>query len=181
MPGIGSFFSVAAAGFALLAVSSSCPARTYKWVDAQGITHYSQSKPVGRPAEELFLPSAAPGTGEQADACTSLRCRAARLQSEREAHQHAAEQLRERAAETSNYPVYPTPVKETDAEKIARLVAECKSSRGSHCDSDEEKRRMLLQNVELTHAERRALRGLSPAVQRRVLEQRIPKRFRDID
>ncbi len=40
---------------------------------------------------------------------------------------------------------------------------------------------MLLQNVELTHAERRALRGLSPAQQRRVLNQRIPKRYRDVD
>jgi len=180
--GTCSFFSVAAVGFALLTVSSSCPARTYKWVDAQGITHYSQSKPVGRPAEELFLPGAAPGAGEEAHACASLSCRAARLQAEREAQQHdAAERLRARAAKTSNYPLYPTPVKETDAEKIARLVAECESSRGSDCDSDEEKRRMLLQNVELTHAERRALRGLSPAVQRRVLEQRIPKRFRHID
>ena len=168
-------------GFALLAASSSCSARTYKWVDAQGTIHYSQSKPVGRPAEELFLPGTALGAEAQADACASLSCRAARLQSEREARQRAAERRREPAARSSDYPVYPTPVKETDAEKIARLVAECKSSRGSHCDSDEEKRRMLLQNVELTHAERRALRGLSPAVQRRVLEQRIPKRYRDID
>ncbi len=78
-------------------------------------------------------------------------------------------------------PVFPTHVKETDDEKIARLVAECKRSRGSKCDSDEEKRRMLLQNVELTHAERRALRGLSPAQQRRALDQRIPKRYRIAD
>ncbi len=40
---------------------------------------------------------------------------------------------------------------------------------------------MLLQNIELSHAERRALRGFSPAVQRRILLQRIPRQYREID
>jgi Domain of unknown function (DUF4124) len=182
VPGTSQSLSAAVVVAILLAVSFTSSARTYKWVDAQGITHYSQSKPLGRPAEELFLSAAPPATGEERDGCASLSCRAQRLTSERLARERAAEQVREKATRAAAaYPIFPTPVEETDAEKIARLLAECKSSRGSHCDSDEEMRRMLLQNVELTQAERRALRGLSPAVQRRVLEQRIPKRFRDID
>jgi hypothetical protein len=116
------------------------------------------------------------------DDCSSLVCRAERLESERKQQERAEQEKRDAAAKAAAaQPVFPTHVKETDDEKIARLVAECKRSRGSKCDSDEEKRRMLLQNVELTHAERRALRGLSPAQQRRALDQRIPKRYRIAD
>ena len=78
----------------------------------------------------------------------------------REDRERAAQKRLDDAAKAAaSYPVFPTPVKETDDEKIARLVAECKARRGSKCDSHEEKRRMLLQNVDLTHEERRALRG----------------------
>lgn len=178
----GSCFSVAAAGAALLVVSFTCAARTYKWVDEHGTTHYSQSRPTDRPVEELLLSGAPPAADEQRDACASLSCRAARLERERLARERAAQPMRDPAAKAAaTYPVFPVPVAETDAEKIQRLVAACKSSRGSHCDSDAEKRRMLLQNVELTQAERRALRALSPAVQRQVLEQRIPKRYRGLE
>jgi hypothetical protein len=90
-------------------------------------------------------------------------------------------QRQEAARSAARVPVFPTQVEETDEEKVARLVAECKASRGTDCESDAEKRRMLLQNVDLTHAERRALRGFSPAVQRRFLLQRIPRKYRRVD
>jgi ATPase subunit of ABC transporter with duplicated ATPase domains len=162
--------------------AQSVVARTYKWVDEKGITHYSQSRPADRHAEELSLEHQPPATGKDDGGCEDLTCRVARLESERRERERVARERREEAAKSAAArPVWPTPVEETDDEKIARLVAECKKSRGSNCDSDEEKRRMLLQNVELSHAERRALRGLSPAVQRRVLLQRIPEQYRDID
>ena len=182
MPGFGLRFCLAAAGAALLAASPAGAARTYKWVDEAGITHYSQHKPIHGRAEEVSLKSNWTSGLEAPDDCSSLSCRAARLESERQSREQAARDRRERATRAAAaYPVYPTPVKETDDEKISRLVAECESRRGSKCDSDEEKRRMLLQNVELTHAERRALRALSPAAQRRALRQRIPKQYRDIE
>ena len=165
----------------LIAAPAAAP-RTYKWVDDDGITHYSQTRPADRDAEELSLRTQPRFEAAEGEDCSSLICRAARLESERANEERAEQQKRDAAAKvTAAYPVSPTPVKETDDEKIARLVAECKRSRGSKCDSDEEKRRMLLQNVELTHAERRALRGLSPAQQRRVLNQRIPKQYREIE
>lgn len=182
MSGIRLQFWPAVAGAVLVAASSAAAPRTYKWVDEEGTTHYSQNKPPHRHAEELSLKSGWTSGIEIKDACESLSCRAARLESKRVAREQAAKYKREQAAKVAAaYPVYPTPVQETDDEKIARLVAECKGSRGSHCDSDEEKRRMLLQNVELTHAERRALRALSPARQRRALNQRIPKQYRHIE
>ena len=166
----------------LVAVAPAAAPQTYKWVDEDGITHYSQTRPTDRKAEELSLGTRPRLEAAEGEDCSSLTCRAARLESERANKQRAAQRRRDAAAKAAAaYPVFPTPVKETDDEKIARLVAECKSSRGSNCDSDEEKRRMLLQNVELTQAERRALRGLSPAQQRRVLNQRIPKQYRDVE
>jgi hypothetical protein len=182
VPGIGLRFCLAVAGAVLLAAAPAGAARTYKWVDEAGTTHYSQHKPAHGRAEELSLRTNWTSGLEDADGCDSLSCRAARLQSERESREQAAQVQRERAAKAAAaYPVYPTPVEETDDEKITRLVAECVSRRGSNCDSDQEKRRMLLQNVELTHAERRALRALPPAAQRRALRQRIPKQYRDIE
>lgn len=167
---------------ALLAVAPAVVSRTYKWVDESGVTHYSETRPADQEAEELSSGSPPGVEAADGDNCSSLICRAARLESERKQQERAEQEKRDAAAKAAAaYPVFPTPVKETDDEKIARLVAECKRSRGSNCDSDEEKRRMLLQNVELTHAERRALRGLSPAQQRRVLNQRIPERYRNID
>lgn len=166
---------------ALLGAAPDAAPRTYKWVDDEGTTHYSQSKPPGRHVQVLQLTS---GWSPEQDAggdCASLNCRARRLESERERRRKAVREMRDPAAKAAAYPIFPTHVEETDDEKIARLVAECKASRGSRCDSDAEKRRMLLQHVELTHAERRALRGLSPARQRRALLQRIPKRYRDIE
>lgn len=175
-------FSLVVMGAALFAAAPGAAPRTYKWVDDEGTTHYSQSKPAGRNAEELSLKSRRTSGSDDRGDCTSLSCRAARLESARAQRQQAAQDKRDRAAKAAAaYPVFPTPVAETDDEKIARLVAKCKSSRGSDCDSDAEKRRMLLHNVELTHAERRALRSLSPARQRRALIQRIPARYRDID
>ena len=157
-------------------------AGTYKWVDEDGTTHYSQSKPPGRQAEEMSLKSGwTSGIGEGGD-CNTVICRAARLDAAREKRERAAQAERDKAARAAAaVPVFPTHVEETDDEKIARLVAQCKKGRGSKCDSYEEKRRMLLQDVDLTHAERRALRGLSPANQRRVLIQRIPKEYRNIE
>lgn len=167
---------------ALLAAAPAAAPRTYKWVDENGTTHYSEIRPRDRHAEELSLGAQPRLEAAQGEDCSSLTCRAARLEAERANEERVQQRQRDAAAKAvAAYPVFPTPVKETDDEKIARLVAECKRSRGSNCDSDEEKRRMLLQNVELTHAERRALRGLSPAQQKRVLNQRIPKRYRDIE
>jgi hypothetical protein len=179
--GIKYRLSLVVMGAALLAAAPAAAPRTYKWVDNQGVTHYSQSRPPGRQAEEVrFTKRWTADIGDSGD-CDSLSCRAARLASERRKREQAARDARDAAAKAAAYPVFPTHVEETHDEKISRLVAECKSSRGSDCDSDAEKRRMLLQNVELTHAERRALRGLSPARQRRALLQRIPKQYRDID
>ncbi len=167
---------------ALLLAAPNLASRTYKWLDENGVTHYSETRPAGQEAEELSSGSRPSVESADADDCSSLICRAARLESERKQQERAEQEKRDAAAKAAAaYPVFPTPVAETDDEKITRLVAECKRSRGSNCDSDEEKRRMLLQNVELTHAERRALRGLSPAQQRRALNQRIPERYRNID
>lgn len=164
-----------------MALNHGSEARTYKWVDEDGTTHYSQSKPPGRNAEELSMHQPrTPGSAVN-DECASLTCRAGRLEAERREKEEAARKIRAAAARAARQPVFPTHVEETDDEKITRLVAECKSSRGSKCDSVEEKRRMLLQNVDLTQAERRALRGLTPSQQRRALLQRIPKQYRDID
>ncbi len=169
-------------GAALLAAAPTAASRTYKWVDENGTTHYSQTKPPDRQAEELSLERQWTSGIEDGDTCNTLLCRAARFDSERQARELAAQKDRDTAAKAAaGQPVFPTHIKETDDEKIARLVAECKSNRGSKCDSDEEKRRMLLQNVELTQQERRALRGLSPALQRRVLDQRIPEQYRNIE
>jgi Domain of unknown function (DUF4124) len=167
---------------ALLAAARVAVPQAYKWVDENGITHYSQTRPMGRQAEQLSMGTPPRLEATEGERCSSLICRAARLDAARAIKERAERQQRDAAAKAAAaYPVFPTPVKETDDEKIARLVAECKRSRGSKCDSDEEKRRMLLQNVELTQAERRALRGLSPARQRRVLKQRIPKQYRDVE
>lgn len=175
-------FAIAALGVALIAAAPAVAARTYKWVDEDGTTHYSQSKPPDRHAQELSLKGGVAPEREGGDDCVTLTCRAARLQSHREQREQAMQEQRDKAARAAAaYPVFPTHVEETDDEKITRLVEECKQSRGSKCDSDEEKRRMLLQNVDLTHAERRALRGLSPAQQRRALNQRIPKQYRTVE
>jgi hypothetical protein len=181
--GIKFRISLVVLGAALLAAAPIAVPRTYKWVDDEGTTHYSQVKPPNRDAEELSLKSAWTSALANDDSdCTSLGCRAARLESERQERERSAQEQRHQAARAAAaYPVFPTPVKETDDEKIARLVAACESSRGSKCDSDAEKRRMLLHNVELSHAERRALRALSPARQRRALLQRIPKQYRNVD
>lgn len=174
-------FAIAALSVALIAAAPAA-ARTYKWVDEDGTTHYSQSKPPDRHAQELSLKGSGASEREGGDDCVTLTCRADRLQSHREQREQAMQEQRDKAARAAAaYPVFPTHVEETDDEKITRLVEECKKSRGSKCDSDEEKRRMLLQNVDLTHAERRALRGLSPAQQRRALNHRIPKQFRTVE
>jgi len=168
-------------GTALMVLSHGSEARIYKWVDEDGATHYSQNKPPGRSAEELSVNGPRTTSTESNDECASLACRAGRLESERREKEEAARKIRAAAARAARVPVFPTQVEETDDEKITRLVAECKGRRGSKCDSHEEKRRMLLQNVDLTQAERRALRGLTPSQQRRVLLQRIPKQYRNID
>ena len=176
-------FRIAIVVFALaLGAAAPAAARTYKWVDDDGSTHYSQNKPPGRQAQEMSLESGGAARFAQRNDCQSLICRAARLDADRVERERAAREQRDKAARAAAArPVFPTHVEETDDEKITRLVAACKKSRGSKCDSDEEKRRMLLQNVELTHAERRALRVLSPAQQRRALSWRIPKRYRNIE
>ena len=182
MPGTKFGIAVAVSGAVLVAATSVAQARTWKWVDENGTTHYSQSKPPGRHAERLSLEKSWTSAVEDSGECDTLTCRVERLESDRRKREQAARDRREKAARAAAaYPVFPTPVKETDDEKIARLLAECKSRRGTRCDSDEEMRRMLLQNVELTHAERRALRAVPPSVQRRILLRRIPKKYRNID
>ena len=165
---------------ALLIAAAAPPAfaKLYKWVDADGQVHYSQSRPAGHAVERVSVKTRAPADAQE---CTTLVCRAGRLEEARRQREEAERKIREAAERAARKPVFPEPVKETDDEKIARLIAECKASRGSKCDSDEEVRRMLLQNVELTHAERQALRRYTPVQQRRILLQRIPKRYRDLD
>lgn len=181
MAGAGFRFSLVALGIALLATADGVGARTYKWVDDRGTTHYSQFRPTDRPAKEMAMRDSVDAVSDAGEGCDSLSCRAARLGRARREREATEQKIRDAAARAARRPVFPTHVEETDDEKIARLVAECKRSRGARCDSDEEKRRMLLKHVDLTHAERRALRGLSPAAQRRVLLRRIPKRFRHLD
>lgn len=164
----------------LVAAGPAC-ARTYKWVDARGTTHYSQTPPADADVQVRVI-ELERGAAGGAHGCRDLLCRLNQLQSQSRVDSRAGGDERPAAKKAAGaYPVWPTPVEETDEERIARLVAKCKRSRGSDCESDREKRRMLLQNVDLTQAERRALRGLSPEAQRRVLLQRIPKRYREID
>lgn len=182
VPGIRFRLYLAIAAAALAAASPIALPGMYKWVDDDGVTHYSGSRPVGRDAQELSVGGGSAQGDADGSECRDLVCRAARLESAREDRERAAqERLDDAAKAAASYPVFPTPVEETDDERIARLVAECKARRGSDCDSDEEKRRMLLQNVDLTHEERRALRRFSPAAQRRILLQRIPKQYRNIE
>ena len=182
MLGIRFHLTLLALGTLLMTATSQVGARTYKWVDENGTTHYSQTRPVGRKFEEVSPPGGWVSAIQTGSECATLSCRAARLEAQRIERETAREKQRDTAARAAaRLPVFPTPVEETDDEKIARLVAECKARRGSDCGSDAEKRRMLLQNVDLTHAERRALRGFSPAVQRRFLLQRIPKKYRSVD
>jgi hypothetical protein len=96
-----------------------------------------------------------------------------------EAKRLAGQQRRDESARAAaGNRVLPTAKRETTSERVERLVAECKARRGAKCDSREGKRRMLLNNVELTQDERRRLHNLSPAEQRRHLEQRIPEQYR---
>jgi hypothetical protein len=45
-----------------------CPAQIYKWVDAQGVTHYSsQSPPANARSQTLSLPATAPGAASSPD------------------------------------------------------------------------------------------------------------------
>ena len=160
-------------------VAVPAAAGTYKWVDEDGTTHYSQSKPPNRQAVEMSKKISWTSGIDKSDDCTTVMCRAARLDAAREKRERAAQEQRDKAARAAAaVPVFPTHVEETDDEKIARLVSQCKKGRGSKGDSHEEKRRMLLQDVDLTHAERRALRNLSPANQRRALLNRIPEEYR---
>ena len=182
MPGIRFGIAVAVCGTVLAGTGRAVEARTWKWVDENGTTHYSQSRPSGGHAERLSLQGHGRAPVEESGECHTLSCRAERLAIDRRAREQAVRDARDEAdGTTAAYPVFPTPVKETDDEKIARLLEECESRRGTRCDSDEEMRRMLLQDVELTHAERRALRAFPPSVQRRILLRRIPKRYRTIE
>ena len=170
---------------ALLTAAPELAARTYKWVDENGVTHYSQSKPPDRKARELIIKTQPRPTGPTADDCSSLVCRAERLgyesgkkkraEQERQYAQDKRKAALEAATPQSGFP--PAGV-ETTSQKVDRLVAECKANRGSRCDSPEEKRRMLLKNVELTDQERRSLQWLPPAEQRRELERKIPEEYR---
>lgn len=172
---------------ALLVAVPGLAARTYKWVDENGVTHYSQSRPAGRNASELPVrsgPSIRSSTQSRSlshkeDDCSSLVCRAERLGYLLEAKRAAERQRRDVSARAAaGNQVLPTARREITSEKVERLVAECKARRGANCDSPEEKRRMLLNNVQLTQDERRRLHYLSPAEQRRLLEQRIPEQYR---
>ncbi|TFH44583.1 MAG: DUF4124 domain-containing protein [Lysobacterales bacterium] len=70
----------------LLAAAPGLAARTYKWVDEIGVTHYSQSKPADRKAKELTIGSQ-PGIqantqartlSHEEDECSTLVCQAER-------------------------------------------------------------------------------------------------------
>lgn len=169
----------------LLTVTSGLAARTYKWVDENGVTHYSQSKPPDARARELTIKAQSRSDSQNADSCSSLVCRAERLgyqsgtRKRAEQKKQYEQQKRDAAIKAAAPPSgYPPAGGETTSQKVDRLVAECKANRGARCDSPEEKRRMLLKNVELTDQERRNLQWMSPAEQRRELERRIPEEYR---
>jgi len=174
----------------LLATAPGVAARTYKWVDENGVTQYSQKKPAGRQVKELSVkserrisPGTPPKTRSYGDPdCLSVICRAERLGLKKGAEQEAERQRVDEAAKAAaGNQIFPTKTWETTSERVDRLVAECKAKRGARCDSREEKRRLLLNDVNLTQDERRGLRDLSPAEQRRQLEQRIPEEYRGIE
>jgi glutaredoxin len=50
---------LAAAGVALLLNAAAAPAQVYKWVDAKGVTHYSDTPPAGRATDVLAPPAPA--------------------------------------------------------------------------------------------------------------------------
>lgn len=170
---------------ALLTAAPELAARTYKWVDENGVTHYSQSKPPNRKARELTIKTQPTPADSTADDCSSLVCRAERMGHE-SGKKKRAEQEKQYEQDKRNAALkaenrqsgFPPAGVETTSQKVDRLVAECKANRGARCDSPEEKRRMLLKNVELTDQERRSLQWLSPAEQRRQLERRIPEEYR---
>ncbi len=47
---------------ALLLAAAPADAGVYKWVDAEGNTHYSQAAPAGQKAQELVAPPAQPAS-----------------------------------------------------------------------------------------------------------------------
>jgi type IV secretory pathway VirB10-like protein len=65
----------------------------YKWVDAEGTTHYSEKPPPGSKADQLKVapppPSSAPGVGEAPPAAKSWREKEAEFQQRRVAEEQA--------------------------------------------------------------------------------------------
>ena len=109
----------------LLAAAPGLAARTYKWVDENGVTHYSQTKPHDRKAQELTVRIQPRPEAKEGDDCTSLICRAERLESRTETQKRAEQQKRDAAAKAAaGKSVFPAQAKETTAQKIDRLVAE---------------------------------------------------------
>ncbi len=79
---------------ALLLAAPNLASRIYKWVDENGVTHYSETKPAGQEAEELSSRSRPSVEAADGDDCSSLVCRAARLESERKQQERAEQEKR---------------------------------------------------------------------------------------
>ncbi len=80
--------AAAAAAVLLLCTAPAQAGKIYKWIDAKGITHYSQSPPTGREAEEISTRSG--DTARQAEARESLQSRVQSLNERQEERQAAA-------------------------------------------------------------------------------------------
>jgi hypothetical protein len=90
-------FALALVSGALLAVAGAQAAEVFKWVDADGVTHYSESPPADdTPAETLTLESTGPGGMTAGDDFYSVLNQARRMEAARRADE--ALRIQRRAA-----------------------------------------------------------------------------------
>ncbi|MBA1276989.1 MULTISPECIES: DUF4124 domain-containing protein [Pseudomonadaceae] len=85
------------AGGLLLALSSSVMAsQVYKWVDAQGVTHFGAQPPQGQPAEALNTATPPPRPAPAAPATSEPSAESEQREIDRQVKKQVAEQEAER-------------------------------------------------------------------------------------
>jgi len=104
--------------------------KIYKWVDAQGITHYSQSPPAGREAEEINANSG--DTASQEAAQEDLQSRVKALGERREERQAAARGESEELARQRELEAFCTEARERIAEYASGKQLALKQPDGSY-------------------------------------------------
>ena len=199
----------------------------YKWVDENGVTHYSESPPIGRKAQDVMVervepPPDMPVDGKVSspwipdggadpwdgcssdlcnlvkpldprcetrdcedakrlsDGCTSVVCLAERSEFEDRMLARMRPQEKRQAKRggvDSSVTSDSYSKRELLELRLAQLVADCRKRRGAKCDSDDEKRRLLLKELPLSHDERRMLLHLSPDEQRRYLDYKLAELY----